>query len=47
MQEIIEKNLKMKLGSYYILYAVKKNLQKMSIRAWLTLFKHGNNLYEY
>ena len=30
----------------YSLYR-SKNLQKMSIRVWLTLFKHGNNLHEH
>ena len=32
IKEIIQKNLKMKLGSYYILCADQKNLQKISIR---------------
>ena len=41
-----QKNLKMKLGSCYILCTDHKNLQKVSVRVWLTLFKHGNNLYE-
>ena len=43
MHEIIQKNLKMELGSYYILCTDQKNLQKIFIRVWLTLFKHGNN----
>ena len=30
----------------YSLYRLKK-LTKMSIKVWLTLFKHGNNLYEH
>ena len=30
----------------YFLYR-SKNLQKISIRVWLTLFKHGNYLYEH
>ena len=47
MQEIIQKNLKMKSGSYYILCTDQKNFQKISIKVWLTLFKHGNNLYEH
>ena len=25
----------------------QKNLQKISIKAWLTLFKHGNSLFEH
>ena len=29
----------------YSLYR-SKNLQKISIRVWFTLFTHGNNLYE-
>ena len=33
----------MKLGSYYILCTDKKNFQKISMKVWLTLFKHGNN----
>ena len=36
----------MKLGSYYSLCTDKKNLQNISSRVWLILFKHGNNLYE-
>ena len=49
MHEIIQKNLKMKLGSCYILCTDKKNLQKISIRDYLNmeLFKHGNNLNEH
>ena len=30
----------------YSLYSSKKNLQKISTKVWLTLFKNGNNLYE-
>ena len=41
----ILRNLKMKLGNYYILYTDQKNLQSNSIKVWLTLFKNGNNLY--
>ena len=40
-------NVKMKLGSYYIVCTDQKNLQKISIRVWLTLFKHRKNLYEH
>ena len=29
------------------LYRSKKLYQKISIKVWLTLFKHGNNLYEH
>ena len=47
MQEIIHKDLKIKLGSYYTFCTDKKNLQKISIIVWLTLFKYGNNLYEH
>ena len=36
MQKIIQKNLKMKLGSYYILCTDEKNLQKISVRVWLS-----------
>ena len=46
-QEIILKNSKTKLGNYCILCTDQKNLQKISIKVWLTLFKHGNNLYEH
>ena len=45
--EIILKNLKTKLGNYCILCTDQKNLQKMFIKVWLTLFKNGNNLYEH
>ena len=41
------KNLKTKLGNYYILCADQKNLQKMSIIIWSALFKNENNLYEH
>ena len=37
----------MKLGNYCILYTDQKNLQKISKKVWLTLFKYGNNLYEH
>ena len=33
--------------SYYILCTDQKNLQINSIKVWLTLFKNGNNSYEY
>ena len=36
----------MKLGNYYIFCTDQKNLQKTSIKIWLTLFKDGNNFYE-
>ena len=45
--EIILKNLKTKLGNYCILCTDQKNLQKMFIKVWLTLFKNGSNLYEH
>ena len=38
---------KLKLGNYCILCTDQKNSQKRSIKVWLTLFKHGNNLYEH
>ena len=38
---------KLKLGNYCILCTDRKNSQKRSIKVWLTLFKHGNNLYEH
>ena len=39
-------NLKNKIRQLlYSLYR-SKNLQKISTKVWLTLFKHGNNLYE-
>ena len=41
------KNLKAKLDSYCILCTDQKNLQKISIKFCLTLFKHGNKLYEH
>ena len=37
-------NLKNESGNYCILCTDQKNLQKTSIKVWLTLFKHGNNL---
>ena len=40
-------NLKNKIRQLlYSLYR-SKNLQKISTKVWLTLVKHGNNLYEY
>ena len=36
----------MKLDNYYILCTDQKNLQEISIKAWLA-FKDGNNLYEH
>ena len=36
-----------KLGTYYILCVDQKNLENKSTKFWLTLFKNGNNLYEY
>ena len=39
--------LKTKLGKFCILCTDQKNLQKMFIKVWLTLFKNGNNLYEH
>ena len=45
--EIILKNLKTKLGNYCILCTDQKNLQKMFIKVWSTLYKNGNNLYEH
>ena len=44
---IILRNLKTKLGKSCILCTDQKNLQKMFIKVWLTLFKNGNNLYEH
>ena len=40
---------KLKNKTRQILYSLykSKNLQKMFINVWLTLFKHGNNLYEH
>ena len=35
-----------KLDNYCILRRDHKNLQNISIKVWLTLFKHGNSLYE-
>ena len=37
---------KIKIRQIYILCTNQKILQKMSINVWLTLFKHGNNLYD-
>ena len=36
----------MKSGNYCILFTDKKNLQKTSVKVWLTLLKDGNNIYE-
>ena len=36
-------NLTMKLGNYCILSTDLKNLQKMFIKVWSTLYKNGNN----
>ena len=40
---IILKNLRTKLGNCCILCTDQKNLQKISTKIWLTLFKDGNN----
>ena len=37
----------MKLGNYGVLCTDQKNLHKIPINVWLTLVKHGNNLYEH
>ena len=37
----------MKLDNYNILCTDQKKFQKTSIKVWLPLFKHGNNLYEH
>ena len=37
----------MKLDNYHILCTDQKYLQNNSIKAWSTLFKKGNNLYEH
>ena len=47
MQEIIQKNLKMKSDNYCILCIVQENYAKQSIIISSTLFKNGNNLYEH
>ena len=31
----------------YSVYRWKKNIQNNYIKVWLTLFKNGNNIYEY
>ena len=41
------RNLKTKLGKYYILCTDQKILLNNFIKAWLTLFKNGNNLYDH
>ena len=46
-QEIIPKNFKTKLDNDCVLCTDQKNLQNNSIKAWLTLFKNENNLYEH
>ena len=38
---------KLKNDSYCILCTDQKDLQTVSIKAWLTLFKHEDNLYEH
>ena len=39
---------KLKSEIRQLLYSLcSKNLQKMFIKVWLTLFKNGNNLYEH
>ena len=37
---------KIKIRQIYILCTNQKELQKISIKVWFTLFKHGNNLYD-
>ena len=37
---------KIKIRQIYILCTNQKKLQKISIKVWLTLFKHGNNLHD-
>ena len=39
--------LKIEIDNYCILCTDQKNLQNNSMKNWLTLFKHGNNLYEH
>ena len=39
-------NLKNELDNYCILCTDQKNLRSNYIKAWLTLSKNGNNLYE-
>ena len=39
--------LKKKLDNYCIFCTDQKNLQSNSRKVWLTLFKNGNNSYEY
>ena len=46
-RKIILRNLRTKLGNYYILCTDQKNLQNNSIKVSLTLSKNGNNLYEH
>ena len=41
------KNLKTKSGNYCILCTGQKNLQNKYIKVCSTLFKNGNDLYEY
>ena len=41
------RNLKMKLGTFFILCTDEQNLPGYSIKVWLPLFKNGNNLYEH
>ena len=37
----------MKLDNYCILCTDQENLRKIYVKVWLTLSKHGNNLYEH
>ena len=41
------KKLKNEKDNYCILCTDQKHLQNTSIKAWLTLFKDGNNFYEH
>ena len=41
------KSSKTKVGKFCIPCTNQKNLQKMFIKVWLTLFKHWSNLYEH
>ena len=40
-------NNQAKLGKYCILCTDQKNSRKFFTKVWLTLIKHGNNLYEH
>ena len=46
-QELILRNLRMKLDNYCILCRDQKNLQNNSIKVWSTWFQNVKNLYEY